>query len=243
MLQALNHLRLKALLRTLRLLQLPRDLLELIYPAACLLCAKPASSRRTHLLCETCLQTAASQPAPPFTSSVAPPAALDAVSAGWPFDDAMQTVIHAFKYRRRPSLSQVFGAMLAQRLQSTLAAEIQHAVLVPVPLHRRRGRERGFNQSQLLAQALAEAWKMKILPRALERTRFTQQQATLTAAERQKNVEGAFAADAKLNLQAQTIFLVDDVFTTGATMNACAAALKAAGAARVVGVVLAKAGN
>jgi len=236
-----------------KLLQLPRDLLELVYPAACLICEHPQTSPRTHLLCEKCLSDLAAQPLPNIHAISATRGGisgdhLDAVYAGWLFDAPMQAVIHAFKYRRRPSLSKVFGAMLAQRLQNDLAREIQQgapfdAVLVPVPLHRRRGRERGFNQSMLLAQALAEIWKMKILLRALERIRFTQQQATLTAPERQKNVAGAFAPSAKFNLQNHTIFLVDDVFTTGATMNACAVALKSAGAARVVGLALAKAGN
>jgi ComF family protein len=200
------------------------------------------------LLCEKCLDEIASGPLPNVETIAEAHGGLsssnlDEIHAGWPFEASMQQVIHAFKYRRRPSLSKVFGKMLAQRLQNALAREISHAVLVPVPLHRRRGRERGFNQSILLAQALAEAWKMRILPRALERIRFTQQQATLTAPERQKNVEGAFAAASKSRLQNHTVFLVDDVFTTGATMNACATALKSAGAARVVGLVLAKAGN
>jgi len=224
-----------------KFLQLPRDFLELVYPALCLICEKAETSKRTHLLCEKCLSEVEAQPLPAAAAGELPGGNLDELHAGWSFDEAMQAVIHAFKYRRRSSLSRVFGAMLAQRLQNDLAREMQRAVLVPVPLHRRRGRERGFNQSMLLAQTLAEVWKMKILPRALERTRFTQQQATLTAAERQKNVAGAFAAAGKSNLQNQKIFLVDDVFTTGATMNACAAALKAAGAVRVVGVVLARA--
>jgi len=230
------------------ILQLPRDLIEFIYPAACLICEKPQTSKRTHLLCEKCLDEIASGPLPNVEAIADAQGGLSSsnlneIHAGWPFDASMQQVIHAFKYRRRPSLSQVFGEMLARRLQNHLAHKIPGAVLVPVPLHRRRGRERGFNQSILLAQALAEVWKMKILPRALERIRFTQQQATLTAPERRKNVEGAFAPAAKSNLQNHRIFLVDDVFTTGATMNACAAALKSAGAARVVGLVLAKAGN
>lgn len=226
-----------------KLVQVPRDLLELVYPAVCLICANSPTSPRTHLLCEKCLEAITSQPAPPpkALTDTSIPTNLEAVHAGWPFDEAMQALIHAFKYRRRPSLSRVLGTMLAQRLHNDLAREIQSAILVPVPLHRRRGRERGFNQSQLLAQTLAEAWKIKILPRALERTRFTQQQATLTAAERQKNVEGAFAPTLKFNLQNLTIFLVDDVCTTGATMNACAATLKSAGAARVFGLVLARA--
>jgi ComF family protein len=235
-----------------RLIQLLRDLLEFIYPAACLICEQPQTSRRTHLLCEKCLEEIASCPLPNVHAISAAfdkvGEHLDAVHAGWPFDAPMQAVIHAFKYRRRPSLSKVFGIMLAQRLQNVFVREIQQtaafdAILVPVPLHRRRGRERGFNQSMLLAQTLAGIWKMKILPRALERIRFTQQQAKLTAAERQKNVEGAFAPTAKFNLSNRTIILVDDVFTTGATMNACASALKAAGAVRVIGLVMAKAGN
>ncbi len=245
---SLKNFRLKALLRSPKFLQLPRDFLEFIYPAACLICQQSQTSRRTHLLCEKCLNEIASGALPNVEAMAdaqggLSSGTLDEIHAGWPFDASMQQVIHAFKYRRRPSLSKVLGEMLAQRLQNHLAHEISQAVLVPVPLHRRRGRERGFNQSMLLAQALAEIWKMKILPRALERIRFTQQQAKLTAAERRKNVEGAFAHTAKANLRNHTIFLVDDVFTTGATMNACAAALKTAGAVRVIGLVMARAGN
>lgn len=226
-----------------KFLQLPHDVLGLIYPAACLICAQSPTSPRTHLLCEKCLETLASQPVPPAMAlaQISASHQLDAIYAGWPFDEWLQAVIHAYKYRYRPSLSQALGAMLALRLQNELTQEIPQALLVPVPLHRRRGRERGFNQSELLAQALAVAWKMEILPRALKRTRFTQQQATLTAIERQKNVAGAFAVNDTSHLQNRTILLVDDVFTTGATMNACAATLKAAGVTRVVGIVLAKA--
>jgi predicted amidophosphoribosyltransferase len=77
----------------------------------------------------------------------------------------------------------------------------------------------------------------------LERTRFTKPQAKLDAAARLENVKDAFAFSSKSSLQGLTILLVDDVFTTGATMNACAAALKSAGAARVIGLALAKAGH
>jgi ComF family protein len=231
--------------------QLARELVELIYPAKCVVCAGPQVSPRTHLLCENCLGEIAARPLPEGHSVAEKPggmvgAHLDGVLAGWHFDESMQRVIHAFKYRRRPSLSRVLGETLALRLQDQRRAEISpaapfEAALVPVPLHPRRGRERGFNQSLLLAQAVAEAWNMAVLPRGLERVRFTPSQAKLGAAARRENVEGAFAPAAKSNLQNYTIFLVDDVFTTGATMNACAAALKSAGAARVVGLALAKA--
>jgi len=228
--------------------QLTRDLIGLIYPSKCLLCDNPQISPRTHLLCEKCLAEIAARPLPDAGAIVEQHGGsigdhLDAVYAGWQYDTTMQQVIHSFKYRFRPSLSRVFGDMLAQRLQNDLQHEISRAVLVPVPLHPRRGRERGFNQSILLAEAVARAWNIILIPRALERVRFTKAQATLNAPARKENVEGAFAPAAKADLQGHTIFLIDDVFTTGATMNACAAALKSAGAARVIGLALATTGR
>jgi ComF family protein len=154
----------------------------------------------------------------------------------------MQQIIHATKYRRRPSLGDTLGDLLAQRLSTPLRDELAKAVVVPVPLHRRREMKRGFNQSLVLARALAKSWHLEVMPRALRRTRFTQPQAKLGAAERLQNVEGAFAPARGLHLETPTVLLIDDVLTTGATMNACAAALKAAGASKVIGIALAKAG-
>jgi len=231
-----------------KLARFANDLVGLIYPSKCLICDETQTSPLTHLLCENCLAEIASQPLPDVeaiaeTRGGLPGGNLDEVHAGWHYDTSMQRIIHALKYRRRPSLSQVFGSTLAQRLQNDLKPKIPQAVLVPVPLHRRRGRHRGFNQSILLAEAVAQAWNMTVLPRGLERTRFTQPQAKLDAAARFENVKDAFALASKSNLQGLTVLLVDDVFTTGATMNACAAVLKSAGAARVIGLALAKAGR
>lgn len=226
-----------------KLRELAGDLVGLIYPARCLICDTPQISTRTHLLCENCLNALAARPLPDVhTFDSTKDRRLDEIHAGWFFETSIQLVIHAFKYRRRPSLSRLFGTMLAQRLQNNLQQKISQAFLVPVPLHPRRGRERGFNQSLLLAQAMAKAWNIAVLPRALHRVRFTQSQATLDAQARLENVKNAFAPAQKINLQNHTVLLVDDVFTTGATMSACAAALKAAGAARVIGLALAKAG-
>jgi ComF family protein len=228
-----------------KLARFASELIGLIYPSKCLICNETQTSPLTHLLCENCLAEIASQPLPgaETIAETCGGGKLDEVHAGWFYDTSMQIIIHAFKYRRRPSLSRVLGNMLAQRLQNNLTPQISQAVLVPVPLHRRRGRHRGFNQSILLAQALAQAWNMTVLPRGLERTRFTKPQAKLDAAARLQNVKDAFAFSSKSSLQGLTILLVDDVFTTGATMNACAAALKSAGAARVIGLALAKAGH
>jgi ComF family protein len=221
------------------------DLAGLIYPVKCLICDGCEASSRTPLLCENCLGEISSRPLPEANDGQHPMAnngGLNSAFAGWHYDAAMQQIIHATKYRRRPSLGRTFGDLLAQRLFEPLRDEFAQAMVVPVPLHRRRERKRGFNQSLVLARALAKSWHLEVMPRALRRTRFTQPQAKLRVAERLQNVEGAFAPARGLHLETPTVFLVDDVLTTGATMNACAAALKAAGASKVIGIALARAG-
>jgi len=106
-----------------------------------------------------------------------------------------------------------------------------------VPLYPRRERERGYNQAKIIGQLLAGKLGCSFAPNALQRVRATRQQAALSRSERAENVRGAFISRC---LPAENIILVDDVFTTGATMNACASALKAAGARRVWGFALAK---
>ncbi|MGH7450273.1 MAG: ComF family protein [bacterium] len=227
------------------LTRLINDLAGLIYPAKCLICDGCEASSRTQLLCENCLEEISSLPLPEAIGGqhrAANNGGLDSAFAGWHYDAAMQHVIHATKYRHRPSLGETLGDLLAQRLSAPLREERAQAVVVPVPLHRRREMKRGFNQSLVLARALAKAWHLEVTPRALRRTRFTQSQAKLRAAERWQNVEGAFAPARDLHLETPTVFLVDDVLTTGATMNACAAVLKSAGASKVIGIALAKAG-
>jgi ComF family protein len=114
----------------------------------------------------------------------------------------------------------------------------ERAALVPVPLSARRLRERGYNQSEHLARGLARAWRVPIWSDALERARNTETQTRLTPAERLANVSGAFRAGAaRLRaLKHAHVVLVDDVVTTAATLNACAAAL-IAGGARIVSYV------
>ncbi len=119
------------------------------------------------------------------------------------------------------------------RLDGVLVASSRIGVgVVPVPLARARERERGFNQSELLATALARRWGLPVWSTALQRTRNTTTQTALTPQQRLSNVAGAFEIMGayRARVRGAHLILVDDVITTGATMNACAAAMFAAGA-------------
>jgi ComF family protein len=117
----------------------------------------------------------------------------------------------------------------------------ENAVLVPVSMHPRRQRERGYNQSALLARELSKLWTIALEVDALRRVRDTPQQALLSAEERRHNVKDAFVVKQAGVFMGKTILLIDDVVTTGSTINACAEALKSAGASRVCVLAAARA--
>lgn len=135
--------------------------------------------------------------------------------------------VRALKFHGHRAVASALGGDLA-----ALLALPARALVVPVPLHVSRLRERGYNQAMLLARALARRAGLRVAPRALVRLRPTPSQAHLDAASRRANLADAFAATTALDTA--TIVLVDDVLTTGATADACASALRAAGAAHVL---------
>lgn len=165
--------------------------------------------------------------------------ALYVLSAGL-FAEPLRDAIHAFKYDDQPQLAQVFAEYM---IEVWLASGFVADVLAPVPLHPTRQRERGFNQSELLARHISRALGIPEHARALARTRRTKQQAQLSAdahEARQQNVRGAFTAAPQL-VNGKQIVLIDDVLTTGATLCECANALYRAGALHVTALTLARA--
>jgi ComF family protein len=141
--------------------------------------------------------------------------------------NALAIAVQALKYRRRRVVAQTLGALLAERYP------YGDALLVPVPLHPRRLRERGFNQALLLARVLGRHRELAVAARALVRTRHTRAQPGLAAEERRRNLRDAFTVTSPATVRGRNIVLVDDVLTTGATADACARSLLAAGAVRV----------
>jgi ComF family protein len=160
---------------------------------------------------------------------------LSAVGSGaslGPYEGALRTAIHELKYGgQRRVAARLAEAALGEAAVSALVEP--GAILVPVPLHPRRRRERGFNQSELLAREIGRRTGTPVAPAALVRRADTPAQTGLSAAARRANVKGAFAVRQRARVAGRVIVLVDDVLTTGATAQACARALREGGAADV----------
>jgi len=165
------------------------------------------------------------------------PVEIDGIRAPYRMEGVIREAVHALKYQNVRALAGTLGQLLADFIAGNAPPA---DVLVPVPLHPRRERSRGYNQSLLLAQGTGEALGLPVEKEALRRLRSTASQArSAREEERWANVSGAFDADASL-VQDRRVLLIDDVCTTGATLVACSIALKQAGASSVWGLTLAR---
>lgn len=188
-------------------------------------------------LCSVCRQVAAGGP---VWAPGRPP--LGRVAAVGPYGGGLGQAVRSFKYGRRQQLAASLGAALAAAAGATYPEGAAHTgdtpVLIPVPLHPGRLRERGFNQSELLAQEVAARLGWRLEASALRRVRATRSQAKLGQQERGSNLAGAFAVAPDWRPPPR-VLIVDDVYTTGATAAACAAVLLAAGVERIDALALA----
>jgi ComF family protein len=157
---------------------------------------------------------------------------VERAAAVGPYEGVLRDILHVFKYGRRPTLAAPLGERLRRQGVDLLDAADG---VVPVPLHPRRRRERGFNQAELLARELGRP-----VLQALARTRETATQASLPEAQRHRNVRDAFARTGA-EIRGLSLVLVDDVATTGATLEACARVLMAGGAREVAALTVARA--
>jgi ComF family protein len=165
-------------------------------------------------------------------------------SAAW-LDEGARQAVHGLKYGGFPRIAEDLAAAMGSVRPTTDGS----LALIPIPLARKRLRERGYNQSEKLARALARQWRIPVLVDVLVRTRETPTQTALTPGTRLANVAGAFdVRNAKcgmrnfaFRLSSFELILVDDVFTTGATLAEAARALEQAGARRITGVTFARA--
>jgi ComF family protein len=201
-----------------------RPRLPWLDPNSCPRCAEPA---RGGAICRRCLR--------------AGQRVLSSLRAACRYEGAVRNAIRRLKYSR----VRLFAVLAAQLVAADLATRPLSAdLVVPVPLSDRRQRERGYNQSELIARELAGLGVLPApVPAALERSRDTRPQVELPRSARLENVRGAFVCERPELVAGRRVLLVDDVSTTGATLEACAASLIQAGAARVLALVVAKSGT
>jgi len=188
-------------------------------PPICPKCGKPQTSG---ILCPSCTGWQAE---------------IDGIRAPFKFDGVIREAIHRLKYNNLRALVIPLVGFLLDYVESNY---VPGQVLVPVPLHPKRLKERGYNQSSLLAHRLGKLTNLVVEDGCLVRTKFVTPQAKAsTVVERRENVRGAFLCWNQ-RLRDREVILIDDVSTSGATLNACAAALKASGVRSVWGLVLAR---
>jgi len=220
---------------------------DVIVPPCCVVCRVRIGAH--HLLCAHCWRDVHFIRAPlcdvlgiplPFDTgertvsagAVARPPAYDRARAVAHYSGAMRTLVHQLKYADRHDARTLFGRWLADAGRELLPGA---DIIVPVPLSRLRLLLRHFNQAAVLAGELSRQTGVAMNPLILRRTRSTQSQVGMTRDQRRRNVAGAFKVPRhrRVSLKGRNVLLVDDVVTTGATVDACAGALKRAGAARV----------
>ncbi|MBI4994644.1 ComF family protein [Candidatus Peregrinibacteria bacterium] len=205
--------------------------LNFLFPIYCVGCKK-----ENFHLCKACLEKFPMQISENHINGLTVFAAAE-----FKKDLPVAELIHRFKYNGAKEIAEILG-MLFNNIFPPPTFYIQHSTfLIPVPLHCRRFNFRGFNQSLLLARELSKKWNIPVAD-ILQRHRYTQPQVELDGLERLSNVIDAFSMknpEQKLNPDA-TYILIDDVYTTGATLGECAKVLKKRGAEKIFGVVVAK---
>jgi ComF family protein len=231
-------------------------LFSLLYPDDCRICGQPLKEISRIPVCAGCLKPPAPLEAEYFCACCRTPFAnphpldqqgrcaacrlgLTAFDAAWSFgvyEGRLRELIHLFKYSRIQPLAGPLSAYLA----TALPRDQRFDLVAPLPLHWLRRWRRGFNQSELLARAVARRCGIPMVA-AVRRTRATMPQTGLSPAGRRDNVRGSFAVKRRCDVRGRRILLIDDVLTTGATAGACAAVLKRAGARYVAVLTVARA--
>ena len=210
--------------------------LDLVFPDGnvCQLCGQPLQHEHEIWLCDPCdadLQAAA---IPPSDQPLFIDPAIPCAVAAFAYGSVAQELVHNLKYRSAAAAVGPLALGMARAFaEASSGALLQADVLIPIPLHPKRKRERGYNQSELLSQQLSLHIGIPSQPHALERIRNTKTQVSTAPGRRTQNVAGAFVvADIPLIYQ-KRVLLIDDVCTSGATSIACAQVLLACGAKEV----------
>ena len=230
---------------------------DMLFPPTCPACGTVLIHDTEHPFCRECLSTIHVTSTPlctscglPFTAPegsnhlceeciLSPPPFSIARSLG-KYEAALLDTIHLFKYHGKISVGEDLGRMMATASYDSLVIQ-DYSLIIPVPLHPKRLRERGFNQSLILARQISNMFSIPLDFTTLRRTVRTQAQVNLSRQERSANVRGAFAVTDRSRIEDKKILLIDDVYTTGSTVKECSRLLEKNGAEEVAVLTMARA--
>lgn len=232
-----------------------RFLLDLLFPPVCLVCRKRINMDENKLfLCASCLDKVklnntafcpvCSRRLPKNKKTCHQESRFILAAAGFYGDEILDPLISLLKYQRIKQAAVPLGEILTNYLEDLFKnyeLEMKDFLIIPVPLHRQKEKQRGFNQSYLLANQLSKNTGLPIANDILKRTKNTASQVELKDKEKREiNVKNCFTLENSELLNGKNIIVLDDVFTTGATMKEAAAVIKKAGVKKVIGLVIAK---
>jgi competence protein ComFC len=229
--------------------------ISLLYPPVCSICSVSISA--DEYLCDEChakvpriIPPFCAKCSEPFSGSITGPFTcancahqrlyFDAAVAVYRSRGIVRRLVHDFKYGRQIHLRHLIARWLCAAMDDSRVQGRSFDIILPVPLHPARARQRGFNQAALLAELLAARISMKVKP-VLERIRYTTTQTAFDRAERMENLHNAFRLRKNADVRGLRVLLIDDVLTTGSTLSECARILKRAGAVSVHAVTAARA--
>jgi ComF family protein len=233
-----------------------KSIIDFIFPSICYICKTPFNSEKEIGICPHCLSQMKYIESPlcsrcgkPFYSEMLTDHLCGdcltgkryfsrARAVGY-YDGILRQAIHLLKYKLKNDLALPLGNLMANRMQSFLN-DVSYHLIIPVPLHPKRLRERGFNQALSLARFISKRYKIPLDSATLIRRRQTKPQVSLSERDRQDNVKGAFSVLRSDKVPDRDILLVDDVYTSGNTVVECSKVLIKAGAHKVDVLTLAR---
>ena len=212
-------------------------LIRLVYPVKCMVCDIILREDTSLYLCEPCKKTL-----PQYNKwlrkSIRMPC-VDGTFAAYYYKNGVETAIHNMKFKNLPKLAQTMGSLIYEELKEESLPYFDY--IIPVPMHPKKKRQRGYNQSELVAKATARFLEKEGRTDILLKARNTKPQIMLKREDRLKNLESAFTVNKTIldSIQGKHVLLVDDVLTTGTTINTCAKILKENGFTFVYALVIA----
>lgn len=216
------------------------NILNLIFPPRCIFCRHILSVSSRVDICNDCFKKI------PFTDkmhiSAEHGSCYDELICVCRYSGILKDALIKFKFYNKPGFYRALGVLLSKKIKEmTISSDFD--IIIGVPLHNRKKRERGYNQSELISRVLSREIGIPVVSGLLKRIRDTQPQSLLPRHKRHLNVKGAFCLKEADKVADKAVLLVDDVLTTGSTLNECARVLKNAGAKKVTAAVIASGRN